>query len=401
MNNWYHIKNNQPHTDVLEIYIDNEIGEGGIPARSFLNELKAHAGKPIKLHINSPGGSLIDAFAIYDFVKLQGYPITAYISGIAASAATVVSAAAKETFIGEHSYFFIHNPYYDGKRKGPKGDLEKMKNDLLDIYHKKTGMDKDQLSRMMDEETLLNAHEALEMGFVDGLVREAKVAARKQFLKGISKLRTSYKVLQTNKLGDTTFSDNISNGLLEKLQGLSWWIKNAMAGTDPSELDFISLILEDGSEVYALPTEPGAIDIAEGDKVLTEANTDGLALDDGTYILDDETQITLENGIIVNIINPIDMKNAVELEAKLDELLQQLQALLDKLSGGEPEAPEQKKEMEEKEKTIENLHYELAKVRARRVETRQQEGDKAPDQQEAANQKGWNYVSNYLQNRFG
>jgi ATP-dependent protease ClpP protease subunit len=61
---WYNIKNALPETGLVEVYIDNEIGEFGISARQFLNELKPHAGKPVRLHINSPGGIVTSGLAI-------------------------------------------------------------------------------------------------------------------------------------------------------------------------------------------------------------------------------------------------------------------------------------------------------------------------------------------------
>lgn len=178
MNTWYHIQNVQGAGAIAEVFIDDEIGEFGIPARRFLNDLKSVAGQPVNMHINSPGGSLIDAFAIYDFVKLQGYQLTAYISGIAASAATIVSAAASKVYMGEHSYYFIHNPFFSAGHQGQSGDLDKMKADILSIYQKRTGLSGSKLAAMMDAETLLNAREALELGFVDGIVPEQNATAQ-------------------------------------------------------------------------------------------------------------------------------------------------------------------------------------------------------------------------------
>lgn len=167
---WYKIT--QRNEAILDVSITDEIGSKGISARQFLNEIRPHAKRHIIFHINSPGGILIDAFAIYDFVKLQGYHASAYIHGIASSAASVVATCAKECLIGEHSYLFIHNPYFAGGKNGSKADLDRLRNDLLDIYHRKTGLDKKRISDMMDAETLLSANESLEFGFVDGIVRE-------------------------------------------------------------------------------------------------------------------------------------------------------------------------------------------------------------------------------------
>jgi ATP-dependent Clp protease, protease subunit len=346
---WYNIKSSLPETGPIEVYIDNEIGEFGISARQFLNELKPHAGKPVRLHINSPGGSLIDAFAIYDFVKLQGYHLSAYISGIAASAATVVAAAAKESFIGEHSYFFIHNPYYAGGKSGGQTDLDKMKNDLLDIYHRKTGLDKRRISAMMDAETLLNAEEALEMGFVDGIVRELQVAALL--------LDESLK-----RIPDAA----VANRLAFRL-GLGQVQPQASTKLIDRAVDAIGL-LEQRIKQRLYP------------------------------------QNTFNSNISKQSKPKPNMENIQALEQKLEELIQQLNDLLTQLAS-EPNAPAKETPQSaqgkaEPQKTVENLERELQRLKARRIDTGNPGADTDPARTERDRKNGWNYVSSYLQNRF-
>lgn len=345
---WYNIKSSLPETGPVEVYIDNEIGEFGISARQFLNELKPHAGKPVRLHINSPGGSLIDAFAIYDFVKLQGYHLSAYISGIAASAATVVAAAAKESFIGEHSYFFIHNPYYAGGKAGVQGDLDKMKNDLLDIYHRKTGLDKQRISAMMDAETLLSAEEALEFGFVDGIVREMQVAALllDESLKRIPDAAVANRLAYRLGLGQV--QPQTSTKLIDKA------------------VDAISQ-LEQRIKQRLYP------------------------------------QNTIDTNISKQPKPKPKMENTQALEQKLEELIQQLGELLAQL-GGEDKAPDKQPPKpepgkEDPQKTVENLERELQRLKARRIETGNPSADAGPGREERSRKSGWNYVSSYLQNR--
>ncbi len=350
---WYNIKSSLSDTGLIEVYIDNEIGEFGITARQFLNEIKPHAGKPVRLHINSPGGSLIDAFAIYDFVKLQGYHLSAYISGIAASAATVVAAAAKESFIGEHSYFFIHNPYYAGgshaKGVGMQGDLDKMKNDLLDIYQRKTGLDKNRISAMMDAETLLSAEEALEMGFVDGIVREMQVAALMldESLKRIPDAAVANRL--AFRLGLGQVQPQNSTKLIDKA------------------VEAIGR-LEQGIKHRLYPQNSIQPNISKQSKPKPK------------------------------------MENIQALEQKLEELIQQLNELLAQLAGDEKapakETPKPAPGKEEPQKTVENLERELQRLKARRIDTGNPGADADPNRNERGKKNGWNYVSTYLQNRF-
>ncbi len=342
---WYNIKSGLPETGPIEVYIDNEIGEFGISARQFLNELKPHVGKPVRLHINSPGGSLIDAFAIYDFVKLQGYHLSAYISGIAASAATVVAAAAKESFIGEHSYFFIHNPYYAGGKSGVQTDLDKMKNDLLDIYHRKTGLDKKRISAMMDAETLLNAEEALEMGFVDGIVRELQVAALllDESLKRIPDAAVANRLAFRLGLGEV--QPQASTKLIDRA------------------VDAIG-VLDQRIKQRLYP------------------------------------QNTFNSNISKQSKPKPNMENIQALEQQLADLIQQLNELLAQLASPAKETPQAAQGKADPQKTAENLERELQRLKARRIDTGNPGADTDPARTERDRKNGWNYVSSYLQNRF-
>ena len=98
------------------------------------------------------------------------------------------------------------------------------------------------------------------------------------------------------------------------------------------------------------------------------------------------------------------MEDTKDLQDKLEELIQQLTTLLQELSGGEAgdesSGAGKEKELQKKDETIQGLRQELARVKARRIENRPKAGDADPDGAEAASQKGWNYVSGYLQNHF-
>ena len=63
---------------------------------------------PIKLHINSPGGSLLDCFAAVDYIKNSPAPIHSIIEGSAASAATIISVVAQKRYMYKNSYMLIH-----------------------------------------------------------------------------------------------------------------------------------------------------------------------------------------------------------------------------------------------------------------------------------------------------
>ena len=80
-----------------EIVIYDEIGAFGIPAKAFLDELKALGPvAELTLRINSPGGSVFDGVAIYNALKRQDARVTVWIDGIAASIASMIAMAGDE-----------------------------------------------------------------------------------------------------------------------------------------------------------------------------------------------------------------------------------------------------------------------------------------------------------------
>jgi ATP-dependent Clp protease protease subunit len=68
-----------------EIVIYDEIGAFGIPAKAFLDELKALGPiAELTVRINSPGGSVFDGVAIYNALKRHDAVITIWPDGITA-----------------------------------------------------------------------------------------------------------------------------------------------------------------------------------------------------------------------------------------------------------------------------------------------------------------------------
>src|SRR5581483_5749692 len=78
------------------MYLYDEIGPayyGLIDAASVISALAQFNGLPINLRINSPGGDVFEAFAMYNALQRHNAPITVDIDALCASAATVVALA--------------------------------------------------------------------------------------------------------------------------------------------------------------------------------------------------------------------------------------------------------------------------------------------------------------------
>ena len=181
--NWYSIKN-IAKSQMTEVMIYDEIGNFGVDAKSFINEIKQIPNDTsVLLRINSPGGSVIDGLAIYDAISRMPQKVTARIEGIAASMASVIALAADEVIMSENSLYMIHNVW--GGEVGDSDDLrkaadlmDKMGERLINIYVSKTGQSEEQIRSWMDEETWFNSSEAQEAGFINLVEEPIKMAAK-------------------------------------------------------------------------------------------------------------------------------------------------------------------------------------------------------------------------------
>lgn len=155
----------------------------GVTATQFAKDLKA-LGKvdTIDLRINSDGGIVTDARAIYSLLNEHPAKIVTHIDGIAASAASIVAMVGAEILIAEGGFVMIHNA-----RMGVWGeaaDLERgatvlrtVNETVIETYAARTGNSAKKIADWMDAETWFTGTEAVKNGFADRVVENMKVAA--------------------------------------------------------------------------------------------------------------------------------------------------------------------------------------------------------------------------------
>lgn len=166
----------------VEISIFDEIGMWGVSAKEFIAELKQHAGKKITCHINSPGGSVFDALAIYNALRANGSEITTKVMGVAASAASLIAMAGDKIIMPENTFMMIHNPmvgaYGNAEEMRDMADvLDKIAASLIGVYVARTGLSEADVKALLDDETWLNAADAVEKGFATEMEVALKIAA--------------------------------------------------------------------------------------------------------------------------------------------------------------------------------------------------------------------------------
>lgn len=100
--------------------------------------------------------------------------ITVKIDGLAASAASVIAMAGDEVLVSPVSMIMIHNP--STIAMGDTAEMQKaiemlseVKASIINAYQEKTGLSRNKLSRLMDEETWMDAGKAVELHFANGV----------------------------------------------------------------------------------------------------------------------------------------------------------------------------------------------------------------------------------------
>jgi ATP-dependent Clp protease protease subunit len=180
---WNWIKDSdETRTLRLEGPIDEKSFWGDeITPQMFRDELNAGEGD-VTVWINSPGGNVFAAAEIYTMLKDYKGSITVKIDAIAASAASVVAMAGDVVQMSPVAMLMIHDP--STVAMGNTKDMEKaievlneVKESIINAYASKSGLSHARIANLMSNETWMNAKKAVELGFADEVLFEAKQKA--------------------------------------------------------------------------------------------------------------------------------------------------------------------------------------------------------------------------------
>lgn len=168
---------------VARVDIMGPIGGWDVSGSEFLRELKDLGDvDSIDLRIHSPGGSVLDGWAIANGIKNHPAHVVARVEGLAASMGSVVLMSADEIEVPRNAYVMIHN--VSGGAFGEAEELEsmaalmrKLQDDVTDFYANATGKDREEIAEMMAAETWMNGEDAVEHGFATRVLEPVKVAA--------------------------------------------------------------------------------------------------------------------------------------------------------------------------------------------------------------------------------
>lgn len=171
---------------VAEIVLYGDIGENpwdesAVSAKQFSDQLKLieDTVTEIHVHISSGGGDVFQGLAMYNRLKQHKAKKIVYVDGLAASIASVIMLAGDEIVMGEGSLLMIHKPWTIAM--GDSRDFENtidrlmdVEEQLLNLYVKKTKIDRNELRAMLEKETWMDSAVAVELGFADRVSEEAE-----------------------------------------------------------------------------------------------------------------------------------------------------------------------------------------------------------------------------------
>jgi ATP-dependent Clp protease protease subunit len=135
--------------------------------------------KEIGMYINSPGGVVTSALAIYDTMQYIKCPVSTLCMGMAASAGSLIlqAGAPGQRISLPNARIMLHQP--SGGFQGKVSDIERHAEDIIktkrrlnEIYVKHTGQDYDTVEKTLDRDHFMSAEEAKAWGIVDHVIEK-------------------------------------------------------------------------------------------------------------------------------------------------------------------------------------------------------------------------------------
>ncbi|WP_424474830.1 head maturation protease, ClpP-related [Oceanobacillus kimchii] len=174
----FDIKNQTEKNLKLSIY--GFIGGWRNSAQNVLQQIENADVEEINVHINSGGGSAFDGIAIGNILKNHKAKVIIHIDGWAASAASIIAMAGDEIIMPSNTMLMIHQAstfeYGNASvfEKAAK-DLRKVDKAVTASYRKRFVGSDEELTELLNNETWLNADEAVALGFTDKVADEIEI----------------------------------------------------------------------------------------------------------------------------------------------------------------------------------------------------------------------------------
>lgn len=151
------------------------LGYENINPKAIKQALNEANGSDVTLEINSPGGYVDAGSEIYTALKEYQGQVIAKITGQACSAASWIALAADRVEMSPTAQMMIHraSTISIGNSDDLASDLNALNSldkSFVDLYSQRTGLDAQEVYRLMCNTTWMNAKEAVDKGFADEIM---------------------------------------------------------------------------------------------------------------------------------------------------------------------------------------------------------------------------------------
>jgi len=171
------------------VFLTGEVNDysASVICAQFLFLEAENPNKDICFYINSPGGSVTSALAMYDTMQYINCSVSTICMGQAASAGSLLLAAGArgKRFSLPNARIMIHQPH--GGARGQATDIEIQAKEILylrsslnKIYQNHTGKDLKYIEQSVERDNFLSAEEAKKFGIVDKIITKRDKAGDKK-----------------------------------------------------------------------------------------------------------------------------------------------------------------------------------------------------------------------------
>lgn len=163
-------------------FVDHEVAT--VVAAQLLFLESENPNKDIAIYINSPGGDISSALAIYDTMQYVRQDVSTVCVGLAASIGSLLlcAGAKGKRFSLPSARIMLCQP--EGQVQGPAVDVEIHAREILDararvvaLYAKHTGKKPKIIERTLERDSFMSGEEAVKFGLIDQVTAKRPAAA--------------------------------------------------------------------------------------------------------------------------------------------------------------------------------------------------------------------------------
>lgn len=211
------------NAEIINKWYDAEMA---VSARGIVQEINGLDVDTINVYINSYGGEVAEALAIYSALKRHSASVHTFCDGFACSAATIIFCAGDVRTMGSIAVMMIHNcmsylGYANSEqmRKAAE-DNDKINQSSINAYMAVTNLSEDRIKDLMSHTTWMTAQECLEYGFATEVADQEEDSGEVQ-QSAFGMIRDAVLSTQGQTAGPVVDLSELMTGLSEVKQSLA------------------------------------------------------------------------------------------------------------------------------------------------------------------------------------